>query len=508
MRTVVLGALGALALGSGCNWVFGLDPVTLTVVDAMPDAQLPSVQLSAITPMLTAEGATTGQASFVPIEPPPRVQYGRRGEELTETTIDGQDVYVGYAFENLMETWRLVYTLDGGVPHEVHWKPNVTSRQGHAVTLQLTPNDRDPVPTPGVFALKATNAPSVWMNPRAYTTNTWTVELSPPPDTAVPTQVNHDYAGNFTKPMAGPKRKPDPTRDFEVLVEYDDTAASGACMIAKGSAAFRIDLATGAGSTPTWSANVKNGTYLVDGDGIATITDLITTHDLQNANDIERYQVLTYGPGGSIPLHRHAEPGVPLPVPAGILLAKCTDGPPTVPSFAFPSDIALPTIGTLMYTTKALPLAGGPMVKNGLAHSIVGDLGPFNADFRFSGFPVSPTIDGASIKITEASTVAIPAGGATADLDFGASVSNPLVDLYEATLYKLQGSALVPIREFTFTEKPLRFNRATGEPPGTRYVFQIRMIRGASANTANADFTVWSVSQWLGVTYTQSFTLD
>jgi hypothetical protein len=508
MRTVVL---GALALGSGCNWVFGLDPVTLTdaqINDAPPDAMLPSVKLSAITPMLTTAGATTGQATFVPISPPPRVQYGRRGEALTDATISGQDVFVGYDFAEATETWRLVYTLEGGVPHEVHWKPSVVDRPGHAVSLQLTPNDREAVPAPGVFRLNATGAPSNWLLPRVYTTNTWTVDLSPPPDVMTATQINSNFAGSFTKPMAGAKRKPDPAKDFVVLAEYDESAAANACTVLKGSAAFHIDLATGAGPAAPWTVNIKNGTYIVSGDGVPTIANLIGTYNLAGAADVKRYQVLTFGPGGSIPLHRHTEPGVPLPVPVGLLLAKCEEGPDMVPPFGFPSDIGLPTIGTLMYATKDLPIDGGPMVRNGLAQSIVGDMGPFNADLRFSAYATLPTIDGASISITGASTVAIPAGGATADLDFAWSVNDPVIELYEATLYKISGGALVPIREFTFTEKPLRFDRATGEAAGTRYVFQIRVIRGASANTVNADFTVWGNTQTLGVTYTQSFTLD
>jgi hypothetical protein len=125
-----------------------------------------------------------------------------------------------------------------------------------------------------------------------------------------------------------------------------------------------------------------------------------------------------------------------------------------------------------------------------------------------AAFAVMPTVDNASVSITSMGVTSIPAGGPTASLDFMLAGSDPLVDLYEATLYRVDGSQLVPVREFTFTEKPLIFDRDQGQPAGSRYVFAIRAIRGASANTVKGDFTVWGNTQALGVTHTQAFFLD
>lgn len=526
MRTVVL---GVLALAPGCNWVFGLDPVTLTDArqdDAPPDARLPTVKLSAITPMLNASGQTTGQATFVPITPAPTVQYGRRGEALVDTVYTGQDVPVGYEFAESDEIWRLVYTLEGGVPHEVHWRPSVAMHPGHAVVLQLTPNDRDAPPATGTFVLDATGAPASWYAPRLYTTNTWTLDPSPPPDTTILTRVSSNFTTAATKTIAGAKRKPDPVKDFEVLLDYDDSAAGNTCAIVTGSAAFRIDLSNGSSIDPTpptfetYLANPKPGNYFLatpNGlDGVAVAANVAGANGLQ-PTEISRYQIVTYGPGGSIPLHHHSDlqpllPSVPLPVPVGILLAKCKDGPNTVPPFGYPSRLTFPTLGTIMYATPALPLAGGGSVVNGLQTTIVGastpSAGPFNADYTGAAFATAPTIDGVDVNITSGSVAAIPTGGPTAALNFDHSIPDPVIDLYEATLFRVDGSQLVRLRDFTFTEKPLQFDRAQGQPVGTRYVFAIRVIRGASASAANADFSVWGNTQWLGVTHTQAFTLD
>lgn len=504
--------IGALALTSGCNWVFGLDPVRLTdatIVDAVPDANLPTVKLSAITPMLNVDGEPTQQAAFTTISPPPTVQYGHRGEALIDTTIVGDDVWVGYDLAESPDIWRLAYTLAGGVPHEVHWRPSESMRPGRAVALQLTASDRDPVPATGTFILDSTGAPSVWQQPRAYTTNTWTIDPSPPPDGTVPTIINSNYAGMFTTAIAGEKRKPDPVKDWEVLLEYDDSASLSRCTVAHGTAAFHIDLAVGTAAVkPPFSINVKPGNYTLSGDGTETIINLLGANGLSGGSDVKRYQVVTFGPAGAIPLHHQIEPGIPLPVPVGILLAKCVEAPDTLPGFAFPSDIGLATVGTVMYATKDLPIDGGAFVRNGIEQSIVGDMGPFTVNFTRCAFAVSPTIDTVSVNITNATAVAIPAGGTTASLNFDASVANPVIDMYEATLYRVSGASLVPIREFTFTEKPLVFDRDQGQPAGTRYVFAIRVIRGASGNAANGDFRVWGNTQTLGVTHTQAFTLD
>ena len=513
-----IAVLGALALTSGCNWVFGLDAVRLTdaqINDAPPDARLPTVKLSAISPMLDSSGVMTGQAIYAPITPAPVVQYGRRGEALVDTVYLGEEVPVGYDLAESTETWRLVYTLAGGIPHEVHWKPSVTMHPGHAVVLQLAPNERDPAPATGTFTLDATNAPTVWAMPRLYTTNTWTLDASPPPDGTIPSRITSNFAGMFTRPIAGSKRKPDPVKDFEVLLDYDDTAATNRCTVVKGSASFHIDLSDGSSIDavpPTFLADPKPGNNLLTGPGFETIANLAGANGLA-LGDITRYQVVTYGPGGGIPLHQQTETDVPLPIPVGILLAKCTDGPDTVPTFGYPSRVVFATTGTVMYATSALSIAdGGPSVRNGLETSIVGSRtpssGPFNADFSNAAFATEPTVDTTSVNITGPGTVLVPPGAATAALDFSLSVMTPIVDLYEATLYRVDGAALTPIREFTFTEKPLLFNRDQGQPAGTHYVFAIRVIRGASASAVNADFSVWGNTQWLGVTHTQAFTLE
>lgn len=510
MRTVVL---GALALTSGCNWVFGLDPVTLTdaQVDDVPlDARLPTVKLSAITPMLASDGSTTMQAAFAPITPAPMVQYGRRGEALVDTMYTSVDVPVGYDFAEASETWRFVYTLAGGVPHEIHWKPSATTNPGHVVVLQLAPNDRAPAPASGVFQLDPEGVLLPWVMPRVYTTNTWTVDLSPP---SVGTQINSDFAGMFTRPIAGSKRTPDPVKDFEVLLEYEDSLAANACTAVKTSAAFRIDLATGSSIDPNPSMlpDTKPGTYVVTGNAAAVIPNLAGANGL-TLSDISKYQVITYGPGGNIPLHHQREQSIPLPVPVGILLAKCTNAilvGDRLPDFGYPSRIDLPTIATLMYGTRPILLANNlASVQNGLEVSTVGTEGPFTLPLANATFVGEPKVDGMSINLKDVTdVVAIPAGGATASLDFQLVGTTPLVDFYEATLFRVDGANLVPVREFTFAEKPLLFERDQSLPAATQFVFAIRAIRGASANVANGDFSVWGNTQTLGVTHTQIFTL-
>lgn len=513
MRTVVL---GAIALGSGCNWVFGLDPVRLTdaqINDAPPDARLPTVKLSGITPMLN-EGATTGQAILVPLAPEPTVQYGRIGEALVDTVYNGQDVPVGYEFAESAEIWRLVYTLPGRVPHEVHWKPSASTRPGHAVVLQLTASERADVPSGGVFTLSPTNPPS-WVTPRVYTTNTWTL-TSMPGKTATSVTASFDTAA--TVAIAGEKRKPDPAKDFEVVIDYKLSTDDSRCTVASGAAAFRVDLSTGMddGVPQAFDTNAKPGTYRLGAiDASSPQTNVGLSNGLNPATDVVVYQVITYGPAGGIPLyHQREDVGVDdsIPVPPGILLALCIDRPEpdAIPGFAYPSRVPLPTIATLMFATIPLPVAtGGPYVRGLVSLSTMGTQGPFDAlNFTNMTLPIDPTIDGVSVKITEATTPAIPAGGATAELAFGLTSSAALVDLYEATLYKIDGTELVPLREFTFTELPLRFDRAQGQAPGTRYVLTIRAIRGASANAKNADFTVWNNTQILNVTHTHAFTLD
>ncbi|MFN0253120.1 MAG: hypothetical protein ACKV2T_39975 [Kofleriaceae bacterium] len=512
MRAVVL---GALALGSGCNWVFGLDPVRLTdaqIIDVPPDARLPTVKLSAITPILDPVGGTTEQATFVPITPAPRVQYGRIGEALVDTVYTSQDVPVGYDFAEAAEPWRLVYTLDGGVPHEVHWKPSETMRPGHAVTVQLTPNDRDPVPSSGSFRLAPTSPPSAWgSETRVYTTNAWTANTTPARDAA---GVTSDYVSSRSKAIAGPKRKPDPAKDFEVLLDYNVSTAEPTCDIVTGAAAFRIDLATGVddGVPQMFKRDDKPGDYTITANTPFTpISNLALANGLNPLVDITTVQLVTYGPAGGIPMYHHREDvvGTPVPAPPGMLLARCINGPPTLPLFGYPLRVVLETIGTLVYTTRPMALAGGsPLVRNLISVSIMSELGPFNVIVANLTFPIDPVIDATPVNITTATEVSVPPGGTTATLDFGLGGTSPLIDLYEATLYRVEGAELVPVREFTFTEKPLRFDRDQGLPAGTRYVFAIRTIRGASANVVNADFSVWGNTQALGLTHTQIFRLD
>jgi hypothetical protein len=520
MRTVVLGTF-VLALGSGCNWVFGLDPVTLTdaqIIDSQPDARLPTVKLSAITPMLTGAGAITGQATFTTITPAPMVQYGPIGGALVDTTYTAdQEVPVGYDFAESGTPWRLVYTLAGGVPHELHWKPSVTAHPGHAVELQLTPNDRVAVPGGAKFQLDAATPPTAWVEPRVYTTNTWTATVSTQVgvDVSFPDRVTANYDDTvLTKAIAGAKRTPDPVKDYEVLLDYDLSLADARCTVVKGSAAFRIDLATGTSTdagAPMYKADPKPGNYVVQtGNPLGIAATIAGANGILNLPSIARYQVITYGPGGAIPLHHQTEKDIPLPVPVGIPLAKCTNGPDTLPTFGYPSRVALGTIGTLMFTTPSMPLAeGGASVVNGVEISIVGDQGPFNMNYTAAAIPVNATIDGVMVDIKNTATAAIPAGAATAELDFEFTdlPANVIVDLFEATLYRVSGGALIPVREFTFTEKPLRFDRDQGLAANTLYVFQIRAIRGASANTVGADFSVWGNTQTLAVTNTNTFTL-
>ena len=509
-----------VSLASGCNWVFGLDPVTLTDAaagDVPIDARLPTVKLSAITPMLTGDGGTTMQATYVPITPAPRVQYGRVGQPLVDTSYTGVDVQVGYEFAEATETWRLVYTLAGGVPHEVHWRPSAISRPGHATVLQLTPNDREAVPTPGTFVLDATGAPSTWEAPRVYTTNTWTVDPGAAPDTGVPTRVTSDFASMFTTAMAGPKRKPDPTKDLEVLLDYDTTAAASRCMVAKGSAAFHIDLATGTSpdaSPPIYSSTLLVDNYTITGNAFGLLTNLTGASGV-SLSAVSKIQTVTYGPGGSIPLHFQRETAAPLPIslpiPVGILLAKCIDAPTDqLPRFTRPIRASLATVGSLGFVTTPITLANGQVtIQNGLVTSSMGTGTSFTMSFDHAAFAAAPTVDGTSVNVkTETSEVALSGGGSTALLDFEiAGGATPLADFYEATLYRVDGADLVPVREFTFTERPLRFDRDQGQPSGSKYVFGIHVIHGASANVANGDFSVWGNTQTLGVTYTQIFTL-
>lgn len=529
MRPTALCALALTSLTSlvslaGCNWVFGLEPVTLTDAaagDVPIDARLPTVKLSAITPMLTGDGSTTMQASYVPITPAPRVQYGRIGQPLVDTQYTSVDVPVGYDFAEATETWRLVYTLAGGVPHEVHWRPSAISHPGHATVLQLTPNDREAVPTPGTFALDATGAPSTWEAPRVYTTNTWTVDPGAAPDTVVATRIKSDFASMFTTAMAGPKRKPDPNKDLEVLLDYDTTAASNRCAVAKGSAAFHIDLATGTSpdaSPPAYSSTLLVDKYTITGDASGLLINLTAASGVP-LSGYSRIQAVTYGPAGNIPLHHQREIAEPLPIslpiPVGILLAKCIDAPVTeppdqLPRFNLPTRAALATVGSLGFVTTPITLANGQVaIQNGLVTSSVGTGTSFTTSFANAAFAAAPTVDGTSVNVkTEASEVALSGGGSTALLDFEiVGGATPLADFYEATLYRVDGARLVPVREFTFTEKPLRFDRDQGQPSGSKYVFGIHVIRGASANVANGDFSVWGNTQTLGVTYTQIFTL-
>lgn len=527
MRTVVL---GALALGSGCNWVFGLDPVRLTdaqIVDVVPDARLPTVKLSAITPMLTSTGGITKQASFTAIEPKPVVRYGKIGEPLIDTVIEGEDVWVGYDFGEAAEPWRLVYTIPGEVPHEVIWKPSASAETGHAVALRLTPNDRGDVPPGSQFRLVPGSPPVLWHEPRVYTTNAWTVERAPKADVAG--EIISHYAQSDTVPIAGTKRKPDPSNDYEVIVDYDISSANPLCYVAKGSVAMRIDLANGTSQdspVQSWSISTVAGqkvpAVLFDDE---VRTNLVLANGFPESEgfaNITKVELVTYGPGGAIPLHHQTDDAInelaigpkptdPVPVPVGMLLARCVNNTQTnVAAYAFPSRAGQAMIGTIMYATVPIQLAdGGPSVRNLMETSSVSSDSSFNLAFTGSGFATDPIIDATPVKLVRGgSLVSVPSGGTTASLDFSLTVDEMNVDLYEATLYRVDGTSLVPLREFTFTEKPLRFDRNYGQPAGTRYVFAIRAIRGMAASPKQGDFTKWSNTQTLGLTHTQVFTLD
>ena len=515
MRTVALGALG-LVLGAGCNQIFGLDPVVLSdapVFDAVPDANLPSVHLARLTPQLNMNGAPVFQGELGALTPAPRVQYGRIGEALADATGNATgDFFVDYPYAELDAPWRFVYTLAGGVPHEVHWRPTL-AKPGFAVAFEMTPADREPVPATTQVSLHPLSPPASWMDPRIYTTNTWTVADSVNVQAA--NDLRSDYGSSFTREIGGPKRKPDPTKDFFVLLEYGPSGST--CTVARGSATFRYDLSTGTSPDPTQPSFQPN---LVVGAGTPTwllqaTNDTVFQFALAEAHgfsmpttQIPKQQLVTFGPSGGIPLYRHTEPGIGMPVPSGILLAKCSAHPVNeLPSFSTATRISFSYIGTVMFTTPMIQLADGPMVAHGVSVSSAQSLGPFTLTFGVS-IPYAPNIDGVPVNLSIGGTVAaVPATTAAAELDFSLAVTGASVDMYEATLFRVDANKLVPVREFTFVEKPLRFDRDQGLPADTKFVFQIRAYKGAPPNAASADFRNWSSTQQLASTYTQTFTL-
>ncbi|HEY4180046.1 MAG TPA: hypothetical protein VGM90_24555 [Kofleriaceae bacterium] len=519
MRSGGIALFGGLLGLAGCNQIFGLDAVIL--VDAGPDslpidAAPPTVSLTTITPTLGVSGQPTHAVEYHSLSPAPRIEYGEIGGPLSEHPYEDGVIHIPYEYPGRADDWRLVYTPDGGVPHEVQWHP----ADGKGFFTEVVGADRGAVPAGAMLGLTPNNPMGTgvfagpFTKPRVYMTNAWAETRQP---TVAGTTVTVDYNAAGTVSQLGPRRAVGPTDDVMLVDFVVSQDTNNGCQASQGAVPFQFTVAASTtaidASPPPWSSSVLNSYALTSA---SLSTALVTAYPPSTAT-VRHHKVYGLVPTAAVPLFQgHTELGIPLPLPLGADLIECdmlltaTATNPvavTLPDFDAPKDSTMLGAGTIQFALTRSP-AMAPDVSIGFAATVVADTSVTSYSPQFTApIAVAPTIDGLDATVPEqlqpSTPVTLTATTSPATLAFTTAPAGAVADFFEATLYTLQGSTLVPVREFTFHASPLRFDRDL-LVPGQLYIFEVRGISGAP-NAAMGDFRVWTANQAISRTFTQTF---
>jgi hypothetical protein len=523
-------AFGLLAL-AGCNQIFGLDAVTVVDAAGPPDAPFPRVRLShqvAGTKIISSPAIADPDPAlaYPPIAPAPRVRIGTLTDALVDTSYDPTDGGIEVSLPDLFgTTWRLEYTIPGAPPHEVHWTPVMD--EAHLVVPVVGRLDRGTAPANSGYDVQPIGtvppAPTSFIASHVFMTGVFVDILT----VANPKDAQIDApSSRFDGALGNPALE---QGDYAVLVNYD-LVLNGTCpTVANGFAGFRPPpLQSGVRSAPspqpTWSVSDKTQvalTYRNLGFGL----DLRLGSALGGKRSGTLANVLQHGHVAStlLPGFTHASQDVPSPLLFS--LANCQLGIASTTEFVAPIDIAAFPRVTYANLSSARTTAG---VKLTSSIATVTASAPPQADVIDFGVPIAsaPIVLAAGGETFDISTdadtddtITIPAGPGTFELTFALETEQAnlalAVDYFETTVFRFEGSMLVPERVIISTEvaaaappaprvitAPIRIDRSLFVAPN-RYVIAIRTFRGRPG-AARGDFTTVAYPQSVATVFTHT----
>lgn len=493
MRIVALGVVAALA---GCNQVWGNDPVSrwdAPASEAPPESALPTARLELLVGTTSTNGAATNMVEMRAIEPAPTVQIGRIDGALTPATYDNGAIRIPADYPGT--PWRLVYTLAGDVPREVHWAPPADG-EGRAVVPQFGAIDRGPVPANASYKLTPASAPAQYNDIRVYTTGVWAVG-QPSASGSTATQPFNTTA---MKVVTGSLLAPDPAKgDRVLLVNYGGTFP---CQYATGSAVFEVEL-VGADSEPATAPMYvgDSTTVTVVGDTLAEHTRMTLLFGVPN-NQVLAQVMYGYGASTVMPSFLGHPFASPLWGPVLIPLIRCQRDLTGTDSFSVPAteEAVLPRVAhAQLFVQESLP--GGAVTYSGLS-GVTPATAPDQGSFTVAlpvGMPINVKLG--TTDLLDAHRVTLAGASPTVDLTF--ELDKGTHDYATATLYRASSATLVREREYTFTGTKLTIDRAVLSPQA-EYVIELRTYVGAPG-AATGDFTRYTGAQSSASRFTRTF---
>jgi hypothetical protein len=504
----------------GCNQVFGIHKTELH--DAAPDviADMSYVKLTWQIASVLPSGAPDPMIVDAPIEPAPKVRYAALGQPWTDASyspIDGA-IEVDRAFffpagadggmpvPGSLPTWRLEYTLAGGVPHEVQWAPD--DKHGQLAVPLFGRADRKPVPTGGGYMFTPEGAPANFNSPRMFTTGQWSEGQIP---SYLGTGGTIDYDFFNATPMSGSRARPEPTLgDRAFLVDY---ASSDGCRSASGSAALD-------------SAAIEPGKHSLP----AAIWNASTREVTSEPVSLE---TLTRFRGALGQLHEGTVSGtISLGIAASAQLPPLTGVPPS-PLLPIATALPAPVMLTVLqcpYDLAKLPKAAQPAELDGFSRllhvqlvssrrvlGVALDSGMETAIASSSSINFKLTFPAAVPTMITLATPANPRialdgddepidigpAPGTLTLDFVPELGQAPPDYYDVTLHQLDADARITRRVYTVTAPHVELD-GTQLTPGAVYVLEIRSFKG-HPDAASGDFRPVSFPYGSAIVFTRAF---
>lgn len=518
MRRAALGLLAA----AGCNQIWGLDGVVRDNPQP-PDADpnWPRIRLtSQIAQTNPANGYADQTLTYGAISPRPTIQIGRIGEPLMNAIYEEDGPSPGrvpFPPEYLGAPWRLVYTLQDGVPREVHWAPTA-NLGGHIVEVVLGRPERKAVPPGSGYSITPSNLPANFQHTgtRVFTTGLWSegrFGLLPPGSTI------EYYFDQKAEPLSGPIGAPEKAMsDQAVLVDFK---TMNGCRVASGTAAFPVpDLVAGSLSMPVpqpASVSADKQVRLDLPTAPAPIHARIQTVLGSRASaspDTVRWE---YGYVPSLGVFGFTKPAVDLPGefllpgPRMIAFADCTytagNEVLQTPAYADAAELRPRFPRVVHVEIVNARTVSGASLRSGFAGVVASAGDTFTSDFTVAA-PQAITLHRGGAQIADLADDAdgktLAAGAGPLELKFSVEGTATLVaDYFDVTLHLVANSRLELQRIYTVTDRSL-----TLDPsfliPGAEYVFEIRSYRGRP-DVARTNFSVNAYPQYAATVFSRTF---
>jgi hypothetical protein len=515
---------GLLAL-VGCNQVFGITPTRENDARVTPD---PHVVLDWQIAEVLASGAPDPMPRFAPIDPPPRVRIAPLDgpfdiDPVPYSTTDGS-ILIPPAYLNT--TWRLEYTLAGGVPHEVQWAPE--DQQGHLTVPLFGRLQRDPVPVDSGYTITP-SAVTSYSHPRVFTTGLWTEGVASNYVMSDGGRVDYDFYKD-TLSLSGPRGRPDPALgDRALLVDFADGSminGTVGCRIAAGSAPLAsAALEPGAHSVemPTWDTGQKD----VRSTPIDTklTTRLGTSLGMLGVTFSSAQSMLLFGytantnmPGLAGAPNNTLLPGVQLPVPVMLALLQCPISVITLPKASQPALLdPFPRIlhAQLVANRQVLGVTLASGMETVIPAASTGDFTmAFPAAIPLNFELMTPMNGLLNLAGGSDQLAAGPASGIFELTFTRETIADVQAHYYDVVLHRIAAGTLITERIYTVTEPmitepgmaPRARVRIDGMDlaPNADYVFEVRSYKG-HPQAQNGDFAPVDYPYGAAIVFTRTF---